>query len=86
MQIGFFTTLHLFEPLAPTAKDSTGTDLEGTIPFDTPVSLHISGTAVHIADQSGANVDPAGSVLTFTQAATDQPKVLTFNISGSTKP
>jgi hypothetical protein len=86
MQIGFFTTLHLFEPLAPTGKDATGTDLEGTIPFGTPVSLHISGTAVHITDQLGATVDPAGSILTITQAATDQPKILTFNVSGATKP
>jgi hypothetical protein len=79
--VGVFTEKHTFQPLALTSKDSGGRNVEGTIPFDKAVSLHIVGRDVQVNDASGAPVDLNGTTISVKHAATDAPKPLTFNVT-----
>jgi len=82
--VGVFTDKHVFQPLGLSSKDSGGRNLQGTIPFDKAVSLHIVGRDVRVNDSNGAPVDLNGTTISVKHAATDSPKPLTFNVTSKT--
>ena len=73
VQLGFFTTRGLFEPLVETGKDATGHNLQGFIPPNTPVPLYVGGKGVQVADSTGKALDPNGASISVSQPKGSNP-------------
>jgi hypothetical protein len=82
--VGIFTNRHLFVALSVANKDKGGKDLEGAIPFDRSVPLHLVGRNVQLTDGAGLAVDLTGATVSVKQASGAPALRLTYNAAAKT--
>ena len=84
--IGVMTARRLFQPLEVVSTDAAGRTQERTVPFNTPVVLHVRGNGVQVKDDKGADMALAGGVSTVSVAANAPATTITFTVSNAVKP
>ena len=81
--VGVFGPKGIFYSAHVANRDTTGLNMQLTVPFDTPLSLQVISKALQLSDNTGTALPSAGATASF-QAAAGQPNPpsFTYTVTG----